>query len=416
MKFWKSILWVVLGIEILVTLCAFFMILRGFRANETPSKFETVIARAVRDASIPLAERRQKNPLRGDAEASQQGRELFLSRCAACHGIDGSGVTAVGANLYPRARDLRQSATQNLTDGQMHYIIEYGVRFTGMPGQRNPHRLENEDSWKLALFVRSLQPLSHAEKTEQASMLASAHYVGSQACEQCHEQIYQRWKKTPMANVVRDPRTHPNAIIPDLATNTASKFTVDQVAFVYGSIWKQRYFTKVGDGYAPLPVQWDIGNHKWLPYQVPDKGADWWAYFYPSDNMQRPTGPTCDGCHSVDYNIQTHQVAEWNVGCERCHGPGSEHVQHPTRGNIVNPDQMDSVAANDTCIQCHSQGRPLTNPIEGKYYDWSAIVLALVYSTIGSWKLVRSAKPTSTIFPTALRTRTGCRGMTLCRA
>ena len=31
---------------------------------------------------------------------------------------------------------------------------------------------------------------------------------------------------------------------------------------------------------------------------------------------------------------------------------------------------MDYVAASDTCIQCHSQGRPLTNPIEGKYYDW----------------------------------------------
>jgi hypothetical protein len=26
---------------------------------------------------------------------------------------------------------------------------------------------------------------------------------------------------------------------------------------------------------------------------------DWWAKYYPSDNMQRPTGPTCDGCHSA---------------------------------------------------------------------------------------------------------------------
>jgi predicted CXXCH cytochrome family protein len=86
--------------------------------------------------------------------------------------------------------------------------------------------------------------------------------------------------------------------------------------------------------------------------------------------MKRPTGPTCDGCHSVDYNIQTRQVVEWNVGCERCHGPGSAHVEHPTRGNILNPARMDYVQANDACIQCHSQGRPLTNPIEGKYYDW----------------------------------------------
>ncbi len=172
-----------------------------------------------------------------------------------------------------------------------------------------------------------------------------------------------------MANIVRDPREHPDAIIPDLATNNVAKFTKDQVAFVYGSIWKQRYFTKIGDDYFPLPVQWEVNNHKWSKYFAGDK-ADWWAKFYPPDNMKRPTGPTCDGCHSVGYDIHTKQVAEWNVGCERCHGPGSEHVAHPLRDNIVNPAHMDYVAASDTCIQCHSQGRPLTGPIEGKYYDW----------------------------------------------
>jgi len=193
--------------------------------------------------------------------------------------------------------------------------------------------------------------------------------VGSARCEKCHSEIYTHWKKTPMANVVRDPKMHPDAITPDLNTNTVAKFTKDQVAFVYGSVWKQRYFTKIGDDYFPLPVQWDLSNKKWLPYFV-RPGTDWWAAFYPPDNMQRPTGPTCDGCHSVGYDIHTKQVAEWNVGCERCHGPGSEHVAHPSRSNVLNPERMDYVSANDTCIQCHSQGRPLTSPIEGKYYDW----------------------------------------------
>jgi predicted CXXCH cytochrome family protein len=169
---------------------------------------------------------------------------------------------------------------------------------------------------------------------------------------------------------VRDPRKYPDAIIPNLATNNVSpKFTKDQVAFVYGGIWKQRYFTKIGDDYFPEPAQWNVTKKAWLPYFVP-KGGDWWEPFYPPDNFKRPTGPTCDGCHSVDYNIQTKQVAEWNVGCERCHGPGSAHVDRATRGNILNPARMDYVSASDTCIQCHSQGRPLTNPIEGKYYDW----------------------------------------------
>jgi predicted CXXCH cytochrome family protein len=86
--------------------------------------------------------------------------------------------------------------------------------------------------------------------------------------------------------------------------------------------------------------------------------------------MKRPTGPTCDGCHAVNYNVRTKQVAEWNVGCEKCHGPGSEHAVRPTRANTFNPSRVDPVHASDTCIQCHSQGQPLVNPVEDRYYDW----------------------------------------------
>jgi predicted CXXCH cytochrome family protein len=198
----------------------------------------------------------------------------------------------------------------------------------------------------------------------------SAHYVGSKACATCHVRIYERWQKTPMANVVRDPREHPEAILPDLSQpNPLVNFTKNDIALVYGSIWKQRYFTKVGDDYFPEPAQWDAVARVWRPYFV-KVGGDWWAPFYPPDNMKRPTGPLCDGCHSVNYDIKTKTVTEWNVGCERCHGPGSEHIQQPSRSNIVNPARLNPVDANDVCIQCHSQGRPLANPIEGKYYDW----------------------------------------------
>jgi predicted CXXCH cytochrome family protein len=198
---------------------------------------------------------------------------------------------------------------------------------------------------------------------------ASADFVGSQACAGCHKAIYERWKRTPMANVVRDPREHPEAILPDLATNPLDKFDRADVALVYGSIWKQRYFTKVGDDYFVQPAQWDVTHRVWRKYFVAN-GTDWWAELYPPDNKQRPTGPLCDGCHSVGYDVHTKRVVEWNVGCERCHGPGSEHAAHPSAANISNPARMPSVEANDTCIQCHSQGRPLANPIEGKYFDW----------------------------------------------
>ena len=369
MKAWRAFLLALLLVAVIGATCGVLLIRRGFRATTDPSRFEAAAARMVRNLAIPHHARNEKNPLQATSENLQEGREDFLARCASCHAHDGSGITPMGRNLYPRVPDLRLPQTQSLTDGSLHYIIENGVQLTGMPAWGNPHQVAADDSWKLVLFIRSLHPLTNEEKTEQVQTAATARYVGSQACEKCHAQIYQSWKKTPMANVVRDPREHPDAIIPNLASDTVAKFTKDQVALVYGGIWKQRYFTKIGDDYFPEPAQWDVAQRVWLPYLVP-KGADWWAEFYPPDNMKRPTGPTCDGCHSVDYNIHTKQVAEWNVGCERCHGPGSEHVDHPSRGNILNPAHMDYVAASDTCIQCHSQGRPLVSPIEGKYYDW----------------------------------------------
>jgi predicted CXXCH cytochrome family protein len=195
-------------------------------------------------------------------------------------------------------------------------------------------------------------------------------YVGSKACEACHQSTYARWSHTVMANIVLDPREHPEAVLPDFSKPDPNlTFSLSDVAFVYGSRWKQRYFTKVGDDYFPLPAQWDVRHRVWRPYTVP-ANADWWVPFYPGGNSQRPTGPLCDGCHSVNYDIRTKTVTEWNVGCERCHGPGSAHVANPSAANIVNPATLDFVRASDTCIQCHSQGRTLVNPIEGKYYDW----------------------------------------------
>jgi predicted CXXCH cytochrome family protein len=370
MKAWKGF---VLGLLLAAAAGALFgviLVRRGFQATSEPSRIETVVARAARNLSIPTEARTATNPVEATPENLQEARDDYMARCQPCHGRDGTGVTPVGQSLYPRVPDLHSTQTQNLTDGEIHYIIENGVALTGMPAWSAPQHAQVDDTWKLVLFVRGLRPLTGSERAQQAQTATSSHYVGSQACQTCHAQVYEHWQKTPMANVVRDPHQHPDAIIPDLATNNVSTFSLDQVAFVYGSLWKQRYFTKIGDDYFPLPAQWEVKNKKWSKYMVPPTGGDWWAAFYPPDNMHRPTGPLCDGCHSVGYNIQTKQVAEWNVGCERCHGPGSEHATHPARANTLNPAHMDYVAASDTCIQCHSQGQPRSNPIEGKYYDW----------------------------------------------
>ena len=204
----------------------------------------------------------------------------------------------------------------------------------------------------------------------RAQVPPGASYVGSAACQDCHAATYERWRNTRMANIVVDPKEHPEAVIGDFSTpNPLVTFSLDDVAFTYGSKWKQRYFTRVGDDYFAFPAQWDVMNQTWRPYH-PQAGTEWWIPHYPDDQMQRPTGPLCDGCHSTNYDIATKQVTEWNVGCEKCHGPGSLHVADPTLFNIVNPARLDYVRGNDVCIQCHSQGQLPANPINGVYYDW----------------------------------------------
>ena len=278
-----------LALFVIATVGAELLLRRGFRANSTPPAWEVAVARSLRNFAIPGDEGKKKNPVAATPGDLRQGRDLFLSRCANCHGVDGSGRTPIGSSEYPRVPDLRSSSTQNLSDGEIHYIIENGVQLTGMPALSSAD--SSSDSWQLVLFVRSLRPLSQGERAQVAATASSARYSGSQSCKKCHQEIYARWKKTPMANVVRDPREHPEAITPDLATNRMEHLSKDQVAFVYGSLWKQNYFTKVGDDHFPLPVQWDFADRSWRPYHVPEKGGDWWTAFYPPDNMQRRSGP-----------------------------------------------------------------------------------------------------------------------------
>jgi predicted CXXCH cytochrome family protein len=358
-------------LSVLVLAGAFYMlVLPGLSvARKEPSQLETQMASWLLRNSVPASASAMVNPLKGDAAAITAGSDQFRQKCEVCHGYDGGGKTEIGSGTFPRPPALRV-AVVSLTDGEIFYHIRNGIRNTAMPAWNMP----DNQVWQIVSYVRNLPMVAPLQAPQvaldQPGPSPAAHYTGSAACQDCHQDIYARWAKTKMANVVRDPKEHPDAIIPDLSKpDPLLTFTKDDIALVYGSGWKQRYFKKVGDDYFPFPAQWDITHKIWRPYMVAN-GTDWWSTLYPPDNFQRPTGPLCDGCHSVNYNIETKAVTEWNVGCERCHGAGSEHVADKKRASILNPARMDYVAANDTCIQCHSQGQPLNNPINGKYYDW----------------------------------------------
>lgn len=130
-------------------------------ARQTPSSVEIYLARIVRRWSLPSGTNQNKNPFASSPELIQEASRHFADHCASCHGNDGSGNTEIGRNLYPPAPDMRLHATQQLTDGELYYIIHNGVRWSGMPAWGGPG--DDPDSWKLVWFIRHLPSLTPVE-------------------------------------------------------------------------------------------------------------------------------------------------------------------------------------------------------------------------------------------------------------
>ena len=137
-----------------------YLTAHGFSAREKPPAVEALLARRVRRLATPPGARGLRNPLQPTPLNIAEARDHYADHCAVCHANDGDGKTPINAGLYPPAPDMRQAGTQNLTDGEIFYIIKNGIRFTGMPGWGG----EDEDNWKLVLFIRHLPQLTEREK------------------------------------------------------------------------------------------------------------------------------------------------------------------------------------------------------------------------------------------------------------
>lgn len=155
---------IILGLAGLVGLVAYTRA-TGLRSQATPGALETRVARSIRSIAIPRAEKQRANPLAGSKEAAAEGLQHFARYCAMCHANNGTGQkTPFGQGLFPKPPDLR-TETQQLTDGELFYIIENGVRFTGMPAFGTGVRSEagERQTWQLVTFVRKLPSLTADE-------------------------------------------------------------------------------------------------------------------------------------------------------------------------------------------------------------------------------------------------------------
>jgi mono/diheme cytochrome c family protein len=133
----------------------------GLAANDDPSNLERSVATRLVRLSIPADAERQQNPFADEVNAWRDARDHYVSHCATCHGRDGRGQTEIGTKMYPPVPDLTAADAQNRSDGALFYIIQNGVRWTGMPAWKDEHA--PEETWKLVSLIRRLPTLTEAE-------------------------------------------------------------------------------------------------------------------------------------------------------------------------------------------------------------------------------------------------------------
>ncbi len=217
-------------------------------------------------------------------------------------------------------------------------------------------------------------------------------YVGSKACAKCHADVNREWGESRHSKMIQ-PATA-QSVIGDFArgqvTLRGSTYLLQrrngnfyitesylrgtpwrhQIDYTLGSRRIQHYLTTLPDGrIILLPATWDNVRKDWFhnldiadPEEAPGVQIQLW-------------NKTCYSCHvsreeknfdlaRVSYSTQWQ---DFGINCERCHGPGSEHVawasstqymDADTRAmiddTIVNPPRLDPVRSTMICAQCHS--------------------------------------------------------------
>jgi mono/diheme cytochrome c family protein len=141
--------------------------MRGFSAREQPSRMETMVAGYARETAMPASAKARKNPVLLTPAVQQEAMAHFADHCAVCHGNDGSGQTMFGKGMYPKPPDMRDK-TQSLSDGEIFYDIENGIRMSGMPAFGGDG--SEEASWKLVHFIRHLPKLTAQEEAQMEAL------------------------------------------------------------------------------------------------------------------------------------------------------------------------------------------------------------------------------------------------------
>jgi hypothetical protein len=255
----------------------------------------------------------------------------------------------------------------------------------------------------LAIAIRSTearpqQPVFHSAQPETisasaAEKLGRVGFVGDEVCGSCHQDKFQTFQLTahhrtsqvPSAQSIAGKFTPPEnsmkTIDPGLSFRMEArdgrfyqtavfgepphvKDHAEAFGLVIGSGRKgQTYLYWKGDQLFELPVSYWIELRRWVNSP---------GYLDGTANFDRPVIPRCVECHATYFEPLTpsplgnrYDQADFVLGisCERCHGPGQEHVSRhraaatastkPVTDAIVNPAKLPRERQIDVCAQCH---------------------------------------------------------------
>ncbi len=224
---------------------------------------------------------------------------------------------------------------------------------------------------------------------------SAAGFLGAEACMACHKENYASFLKT--SHYSASQAASSDSILGSFATGENKletnhpdlSFTMTKASdgafyqnvhlrslsrsvrfdIVTGSgNLAQTYLFWEGDRLFQMHVSYYTRLKRWINSPGYSDGTAWYA---------RRTIPKCAECHMTymepipasSNRFQRNQVI-FGVTCERCHGPGKEHVEHHrkypgdrTSRFIANPSKLSRHAMNDVCAQCHlGSAEPLQQP------------------------------------------------------
>jgi mono/diheme cytochrome c family protein len=154
----KFFLGCVVGV-LLVAAAGFLFVRLGLfnpGADIPVGSLESAVAMPSLDAAVDRHASSAVNPVPATDANLFAGAGIYQTNCASCHGDMNHPHGIFADAFYPRAPQFVEDAP-DMADNQNFYIIQHGIRLSGMPAWKQA--LTTEQMWQVTTFLREMNKL-----------------------------------------------------------------------------------------------------------------------------------------------------------------------------------------------------------------------------------------------------------------